>query len=392
MSPTVRGREGKVPRDIGYRGMTVFQGTSDPAPALYVSTWAPSRSGKAPVIMRSSDGTNFAPVSRLGGQAALNTYRVLLPFDGRLFTAPTGRVRGQQNTSGTPVVFENPDPESEPWRRVSHPGFGDTANVTLFEMAAFNGFLYVGTLNPRSGFQVWKTRPGGRVYKWTRVITAGAYRGNLNEMAISMCVFNNALYVGTGIQNGGYDRAYKVGPAAAEIIRIHPDDSWDLIVGQPRATPDGYKFPLSGLGPGFDDFFNGYIWRMAVHDGWLYAGTYKWNVFLPYLPLERWPASLQRLLRRVGLKEIVNHDGGFDLWRTRDGVHWFPVTRTGFNNPYNYGARTMTSTPFGLFIGTANPFGPDVAVETPDGWRYVSNPKGGLEVWLGTTRKRVGRE
>ena len=46
----------------------------------------------------------------------------------------------------------------------------------------------------------------------------------------------------------------------------------------------------------------------------------------------------------------------------------------------------MTSTPHGLFIGTANPFGPTVAVKGPSGWRYEDNPRGGLEVFLGSNR------
>jgi len=57
------------------------------------------------------------------------------------------------------------------------------------------------------------------------------------------------------------------------------------------------------------------------------------------------------------------------------------VTTRGFGNPYNYGARTMISTPCGLFVGTANPFGPKVAVQLPARWMYVPNPRGGAEVW-----------
>src|SRR5262249_5517247 len=159
---------------------------------------------------------------------------------------------------------------------VSDLGFGDPDNQTFFEMADFNGHLYVSTLNPHSGFQVWKTRGGRKPYRWSRVITNGAFRGNLNEIAISMCVFDGALYVGTAIQHGGYARANAVGPAAPELIRIYPDDSWDLIVGRERWTPVGRKFPLSGRGPGFDNPFNGYFWRMIAHNGWLYLGTYKW--------------------------------------------------------------------------------------------------------------------
>jgi ubiquinone/menaquinone biosynthesis C-methylase UbiE len=394
ISPLVAARDGKkVPRELGYRGMAVFQGPSDAVPGLYVSTWSAYRATRPPLIMRSNGNSKFITVSKLGNDPTINSYRILLPFNGSLYTSPTGKARGKQNVSESPTVLECSDPASEAWHPISAPGFGDPTNRTVFEIAAFNGFLYAGTLNPVYGFQVWKTRlVGNPPYKWIKVIEAGAYRGNLNEVAISMCVFNNALYVGTGIQHGGYDRTYKIGPEAAELIRIHPDDTWDLVVGEPRLTPRGFKFPLSGFGPGFGDFFNAYIWRLAVHQGWLYAGTYNWSIWLPYLSFDRWPTWIRTLIRRVGIDNIIKSYGGFDLWRSRDGTNWIPVTRTGFSNPYNYGARTMISTPFGLFVGSANPFGPEVAVETGTGWRYLPNPNGGLEVWLGTSGQQVKKD
>jgi hypothetical protein len=58
--------------------------------------------------------------------------------------------------------------------------------------------------------------------------------GGLNQAAVSMIGFRDALYVGTGIQNGGYDWRNKIGPAAAEIIRVNADGSWDIIVGNAR--------------------------------------------------------------------------------------------------------------------------------------------------------------
>lgn len=336
-------------------------------------------------MMRSDDGSTFTTSSQLGQDPTIHSYRALVPMNGCLYTSPTGRVRGKANVAETPIVLESPDPVSTPWAPISPPAFGDATNLTIFEMAAFNGYLYAGTLNPTRGFQVWKAQPNGRSpLAWTCVIADGAYRGNLNEGVASMCVFDNALYVGTGIQGGGYDRIFGIGPAAAELIRIHPDDSWELIVGAPRDTPEGRKVPLSDLGPGFDDLFNGYIWRMAVHDGWLYAGTFNWSAFLPYLQLDHHPPILQALAFQMGINKTVNNRGGFHLWRSRDGIDWIPVTRNGFDNIYNCGARTMVSTPYGLFVGTANLFGPDVAVETVNGWEYVPNPSGGLEVWLGS--------
>jgi ubiquinone/menaquinone biosynthesis C-methylase UbiE len=396
-SPRVFGRDGtKVARDIGYRAMTVFRADNDRAPALYVCTWSPSKTEKPPIILRSYDGTHFEEIAVPTSDPSLNTFRVLLPFKGRLFTSPTGKTLGwkgsryqsaHSNMSGQPIVFATSDPASSAWQPASVNGFGDPQNLSVFELAAFNGHLYAGTLNPTSGLQIWKTNADGKPpYRWTNVLTHGAYRGALNECSMSLCGCGEALYVGTGIQNGGYDRVYKVGPAAAELLRIYPDDTWELVVGKARMTPDGYKRPLSGLGPGFNNFFSGYIWRMSVHNGHLYAATYDWSVLLPYLPISRWPARFRRAIEARSIDAIIADTGGFDLWRSQDGTHWTPVTQTGFGNPYNYGGRTMVSSPFGLFIGSANPFGPEIAKPTPTGWQYRPNALGGFEVWRAKNR------
>jgi hypothetical protein len=256
-------------------------------------------------------------------------------------------------------------------------------------MAVFADHLYAGTMNPDTGFQVWRTRAEGRPpYRWQNVISNGAHRGPLNESALSMTVFDGALYVGTGIQNGGHDLAHDVGPASPELIRIHPDGSWDLLVGEARRTPDGPKWPLSGLGPGFDSPSVGYFWRMAELDGVLYLGTLNWSVMLQYL---RTPATSAdrgaRWSRWFGLENLARFDGGFDLRCSQDGISWTPVSTDGLGNPYNYGARTLLGTPRGLFLGTANPFGPEIAARVAHGWLYVPNPQAGAEIWLGAKSK-----
>ena len=68
--------------------------------------------------------------------------------------------------------------------------------------------------------------------------------------------------------------------------------------------------------------------------------------------------------------------------------NWLPITRTGFDNLYNLGLRNLVSTPHGLFVASANPFGPRVAVADAQGWHYQDNPRGGLEIWLGSRAHR----
>src|SRR3546814_5359041 len=84
-------------------------------------------------------------------------------------------------------------------------------------------------------------------YHWTKVFDRGAGRGLHNEVAGTLCEFKGALYVASGVINGGYHRAFRIGPAAAEIMRFWPDDSWDLIMCESRTNDKGLKYPLYGI-------------------------------------------------------------------------------------------------------------------------------------------------
>lgn len=387
-APWVMGRNGRTsPRYVGYRGMSVFQGAQDDKPCLYVSTWGPIMCDP-PDILRSADGRHFDVVPRPPWDDSVRSFRTLEPFKGRVHTSPTGSNTGsgaaQECVGSTSAIYASDDVASARWEQASEEGFGLPGNVTVFEMAVFDDHLYAGTVNPYQGFELWKTDgEGGPPYHWTRVLTRGAYRGVHNEVVVSLCAFNGALYVGSGVVNGGYHRLFDVGPAAAELIRVWPDDSWDLLVGHARVTPEGAKYPLSGYSPGFDNLFNGYFWRMCEHDGWLYLGTFNWANMLPYLPIHFWPEDSLVQLRRWGMETINRHFGGCALWRSPDGVRWEAVTRSGFGNKYNWGIRNFASTEHGLFAGTANVFGPMLAVEREGSWRYEANPRGGCEIFLG---------
>jgi hypothetical protein len=380
MSPIPDGKP--IPDFQGVRNMMVWQRPGESKPCLCLLTWSPVK-GPGPMIVRTHDGTNFEKIP-LGKEVVQDfaSFRPLVQLNGKIYTAPSSKV-GMPNSAGLAVVYESDDPLSGKWRQVNETNFGDPRNESVFEMIAYNGHLYVATLNP-GGLQLWKSDClGSPPYRWTKVLDRGADRGPINETLGSLCEFNGALYVGSCIVNGGYDRKYSIGPAPVELLRVHPDDSWDLIMGEGRETEQGLKLPLSGLGPGFDKGFNTYLWRLCVHDGWLYAGTFAWSGLIPFIPREKWPADRLRMADVERTRLIMEKMGGFDLWRSRDGEFWVPVTRNGFGNYFNWGVRTMVSTDHGLFVGAANPFGPDVAVQRGDGWRYEPNPRGGCEVWLG---------
>ncbi|MBS0445545.1 MAG: hypothetical protein JSR59_06295 [Proteobacteria bacterium] len=387
-APMILGTHGKmIPRDVSYRAMTVHR-ESDGREVLYACTWSPAR-GPGPVVLRSEDGRHFEQTCEPGLVGLpVTTIRSLVSFKGRLYTTPAGTRGGSQNISGHVVIYESRDPAAGHWEPAMDAfGFGDVGNKSVHEMCPWGDYLYAGTLN-HSGFQLWRSRCEGEPpYEWEKVLELGCYRGKENQGILSMMPFKDALYIGTGIQGGGIDKANDIGPAAAELLRLNEDLSWDLLVGEPRDTPVGYKEPLSGRRAGFDIFFNGYFWRMAVHEGWLYMGTFEWSGWLGYVHHSRWPGAFSNVLAHVTPKVLFENQSGFDLYRTNDGVNWVPVTTSGMGNPYNMGLRTLESTPYGLFLGTANPWGPKVM--PLDGDAYTFNPRGGCEVFLGN--RPIGR-
>ena len=54
--------------------------------------------------------------------------------------------------------------------------------------------------------------------------------------------------------------------------------------------------------------------------------------------------------------QVMTNEWGFDLVRTADGENFEVITRTGFDDKYNYGCSSFLSTEEGLYFGTCNPF------------------------------------
>jgi hypothetical protein len=339
----------------------VFQGKSDPYPALYFGIGSME---DQVVLVRSLGGDSFHETDGTGlglGAVDVPSIRTLTEYRGRLHTSPVGKNhdRGILDDLRTdfPIVFASDDPYRGQWEAVSEPGFGDEDNLSVYEMVTFNDSLYAAAHNPRRGYQIWRSTPGeGKTYGWRKVLDQGAWRGPANSAAPSMHVYKGALYVGGGLEEQGPGHTDASGPFGAELIRIHPNDSWDLIVGTPRATPHGFKRPLSGLGPGFDDRFVQAFWRMADYDGWLYMGGADWRFAPTYLPTSRNPRwDLSRLEIAALTRDTRAYTGGFGFWRTKDGQNWTAITLDGFNDsPYTYGIRELTPTPHGLFVGTSS--------------------------------------
>jgi hypothetical protein len=332
----------KLPYDIAFRGLAAHT-DPDGTEALYAfgvnSTvmWDGSKL-PPPRILRSSDGLTFTPISQTPGtflgdlpfNPDHSSFRSPVSFNGKLFVL-SGPIFGQ----GSLIGSADPANGDNAWFLASPPG------QLFYETAVFNGWLYLGTYNPVGGYSVIKTRAEGPPpYQFVTVIPPGAYLTvRPSGSVVSMHEYEGRLYVGTA--------------TFTEIVRLNADDTWDLVIGQPRQVPapgggTEWKYPLSGLDVGFGHTLNDHAWQMDDIYKNFYVGTYNGSVGSKNDPVNG---------------PLLAHNMGAHLYRTNDGWYYNAVTTNGFADPadpfggkFDYGIRTMASTPHGAFFGTANDY------------------------------------
>ena len=348
-----------VPREISYHSMAVHGG------ALYVGTQG--FAGNLARILKTTDGVSFQVVTQPGlGVTGWQGIRSLASWNGRLYAAPVAAPEDPEEPPTISVVYEV-DLVSGVGIPRSQLGFGNLNNRVVFSLDVWNNRLVAGTENSSEGFEVWATDgtpdpADPSRFLWTKLAEKGFYRGPKNLTLVDFGVFNGDLYLGSGRFElvTGEEPVELVG---AELIRLKGNGEWDLICGEARDTPDGFKSPTSGLGPGCGDPFDFYIWQIEAHDGNLFISTFDTTTYLTGVNPRGLPPDF--------VAALIVPRGGFDLFSTSDGDHLSLLTHTGFENEYSYGGRKLVSTPAGLFVGTANPF-----TNAPD------PNKRGAEVWL----------
>jgi hypothetical protein len=369
--------------DVGYRGMEVYT-EADGTQALYVGTVTSGGAYQAspfqangwppPRILRTTDGQTWTPIRQTPGtffgnignyflnpSSLVRSFRSLTQFNGQLFvTAAT------YEGSGIIIASPNPSAGDNSFQQVSP----NWSVMPTWDVEVFNNYLYATTGFTRAenssetGYGVYKTAATGTPpYQFTPIVINGGYQNNASLLApngLYMHLYRNELYVSTN--------------RPTELIKVRADDTWDLIVGEPRPLPAGVKVgtsgangqitPLSGFGSGFGNWMNGHFWRMGSITGMgepdqnasgqnLFLGTWDWSV------------GLQQFQSLVSLDSLFTHQYGTDVYRTEDGSHWSVITQAGFGDPNNSGTRSLEATPVGLFLGTARQrFGAEVLLRT----------------------------
>ena len=325
--------------DAGFRSLGIFTEQSG-TQALYVGGYSamdiwPNLPGAR--LLRSTDGVHFSPVPQdhgtFMGTLHAKSFRDFSVYNNKMYLVAAGVSPVHSSPLGWELLeAANPEQGDDAFQAVSPPG------VPVSTTAVYNGHLYVGFRNETTGFEVdYTDAQGTPPYTYTPVITNGGYKTYPNHEILSMIEFNGSLYLGG---NGVYPKG-PYGINGAELYRINPDNSWDLIVGVSRNTPDGPKPSLSGLDSGFGWHLNDHMWRMAVYNGCLYVGTFDESTLFRNYPQ---------------YSQAVAPELGADMWSSCDGIHFSAIDVKGFEDKFNYGMRTVVDTPYGLFVGTVNPY------------------------------------
>ncbi|MCX5849253.1 MAG: hypothetical protein NTW65_07365 [Deltaproteobacteria bacterium] len=393
----------QVPLEYGYRGMQVFTDSAGKT-ALYIVT--------------ASGGTNVTRVLRILGDtdpqsiAIEEVYRVSGTTSLRPIAVHVGKLYIGANNN----IFELSDIEANSWTQIAADSdFGgiiaEGKKAMLWQFISFNNYLYVSlyedvdTKIPQTadngGAWLFKGRYDANLshWVWTPIIADQSKfpnapypkgMGNRFNTTFSFASFKNYLYVGTLmtfaplLSNPSFLMENRIPP---QIYRFSKTDVGEMVIGDTTGTTKSTIFTsrIGNYGAGFfqpsvlqtlsidstirDANFslNQYLWWLAEYNGKLYAGTFDIRVFMKYMTRanleflgiiatgddDAWQTA-QTLLQAVDTYN--DNPAGCDVYYTSDGINWSPLTRDGFGDEFNYGARIFLPTADMLYIGTANPF------------------------------------
>lgn len=359
------------PGTIGFRYMIQHKPFGG-SPALYAATV-----GQNVQILKSTNGVNWFTLNDTVLQGTSS--RAMVEHKGKLYVSTVE----EGNPTAPPMLYSSVDPEFYPWENlidINAPGFDPAKNPAgpIWNIAVFNNRIYVGVSNP-DGVQVWRTNgPEPQLNDWTMIVDNG-FGDPANVYVLAMGVFKEHVYV-SGTKDLPLSWAI---PRGCDLIRIDKNDKWKLIVGGNPFLP-GQK-GTSILGSGFNNPFNVYAWQIQEYKGKLLVSTFddssNMEVILTTLLANRTAldqligAKVTNVLIEIykGIVEIlgaIRYPFGFDLYESKDGIHFSSVFLNGLGNRNNYGGRILyVDKCKELYIGTANPFnGCEVWRARSDDW------------------------
>jgi hypothetical protein len=263
----------------------------------------------------------------------ISSFNKVTAFNNRLYLVVGGDF-------GHGVLYEAANPElgNNAFQKVS------PAGMTFTFMEVFKDRLYLA-----QGAQPVDSNPPYKIVKMDTSVSPYAFSTVVDGARLPAWNAANAPRSIATMHAVG-DALWVASNQPVELLRINPNDTWDLFIGQSRQDASlKWRYPRTGLGDNFDWFFNIHIHRMQSHNGHLYTATADLSNGYPLNTL-------------ATFNNLFQSRYGFDVHRTTNGWYFSPITLQGFqekdplgtNNWNNFTGRVMNTTEYGLFIGTGN--------------------------------------
>ncbi len=237
-------------------------------------------------IWVTGDGQNFTEIEKGGFGDKNSDSAVGFVFADRL-------IIGVANSDSGAQIWVSEDGQT--FREVVSGGMGDKGNTGIIamilqgeRMSILNGQLYVGTSNPGSGGEIWRTGDG---LKWERVADEGLGRSASISLT-PFIVYQGQLYV-TGVTGGSLDKL-----KGMDIFRTSDGTTWEKVVS------DGFSVGKERNVHGSLVDFQGKLY--------LDMNTMDPRLLIPGNPSERMAPR------------------GFQLYVSADGANWTQVGKDGF--------------------------------------------------------------
>jgi hypothetical protein len=252
-------------------------------------------------LWRSVDGSTWEPVTK-DGFGNIDTYSVnnLAIFKNMIY-AITSSSTGLS-------IWRSKSGDAGTWEKVIKNNNGGNLGLNLFtdDIIEFKGALYlspqgIGASWFQTPFQVWRSLDG---VTW-EVVTQDGFGDTGNVSSGKFAIFKDQLYMGAWHFDGTNH--------VAELWRSKDGVQWEKV--------------MTG---GFGDWHNLRSHSLVIFGGQLYVGTW------------------------AGDWKTGKLESGAQVWRSPDGEHWTQVNSSGFDDPMNWIAETVTVYQNSLYYGTGN--------------------------------------
>ncbi|UCD14370.1 MAG: hypothetical protein JSW60_02855 [Thermoplasmatales archaeon] len=255
-------------------------------------------------------------------------------------------------------IWRTTNPIEGPWEPLIHKngegtfssGFGNRNNHAAYSAAVFDEWLYIGTMNWRDGFEIWRTN--GVV--WEKVVGGGcdiSYGFGDDSIGFERDIYAWEMMVfEDSVSNQEYLYVGTFNIAGCELWRTSDGNTWTCLVGKNGELKRGFNMAGTPLRT-----HNYGIRRMEVFKNSLYIGTasvppfglkingknrFFTNIFLESMGTgcEIWRFNGSSFTRVIGRKFSIdkNKHSGFGDW----------------TNAYIWSLRAYDDR---LFAGTWNP-------------------------------------